>query len=161
MRVRTLLVHEAQGFRDRGVSVSLSYNPTPSTPLGLTGRVAPSWGDRATGGAEALWGRQTMAGLANESLVSGNRLDADLGYGLPLGSRFVGTPRLGFGTSEQGRDYRLGYGLGLLRREGLDFELGLDAQPRETGICCRLDLERSEEKWPVSSRYYDAPRTKE
>ena len=50
-----LLVHEAAGFRDRGMSVSLSYNPTPSTPLGLTARVAPSWGGRADGGAEALW----------------------------------------------------------------------------------------------------------
>ena len=40
VRVRMLLVHEAAGFRDRGMSVSLSYNPTPSTPLGLTARVA-------------------------------------------------------------------------------------------------------------------------
>ena len=44
VRVRMLLVHEAEGFQERGVSVSLSYNPTPQTPLGLTARVAPSWG---------------------------------------------------------------------------------------------------------------------
>ena len=44
VRVRTLLVHQAEGFRERGLAVSLSYNPTPSTPLGLTARVAPSWG---------------------------------------------------------------------------------------------------------------------
>ena len=38
VRVRTLVVHQAAGFRERGVAVSLSYNPTPSTPLGLVAR---------------------------------------------------------------------------------------------------------------------------
>ena len=59
-----LLVHEAARFRDRGMSVSLSYNPTPSTPLGLTARVAPSWGGRADGWAEALWRGGPLAGPA-------------------------------------------------------------------------------------------------
>ena len=31
VRVRTLLVHQAEGFRERGLAVSLSDNPTPST----------------------------------------------------------------------------------------------------------------------------------
>ena len=42
VRMRTLLVHEAEGFRDRGVSVSLSFDPMPSTPLGFKARVEPS-----------------------------------------------------------------------------------------------------------------------
>ena len=37
----------------------------------------------------------------------GNRLDTEVGYGLPIGARFVGTPRVGLRTSEYGRDYRL------------------------------------------------------
>ena len=132
VRMRMLLVHEAEGFSERGVSVSLSYNPTPSTPLGFMARVAPSWGGQATGSAEALWGRETMAGMGYGSLASGNRVDADLGYGLPVGSRFVGTPRVGFGTSEYGRDYRLGYSLGVLEASDMRFELGVDAQRRES-----------------------------
>ena len=56
VRVRMLVVHQAEGFRERGMALSLSYNPTPSTPLGLTARVAPSWGGQATSGAEAMWG---------------------------------------------------------------------------------------------------------
>ena len=67
-------------------------------------------------GAEALWGRETMAGLAHGGVADRTRLDAELGYGLPVGSRFVGTPRIGVGTSEMGRDYRLGYGLTLFKR---------------------------------------------
>ena len=72
-----------------------------------------------------------MAGLASGGLASGNRLDGEVGYGLPVGSRFVGTPTFGVGTSESGRDYRLGYRLGALRAEGLDVEVGVDAQRRE------------------------------
>ena len=132
VRVRTLLVHQAEGFRERGLAVSLSYNPTPSTPLGFVARVAPSWGGQAQSGAEALWGRETMAGMAHGGLAQGNRFDGEVGYGLPVGSRLVGTPRVGFSTSEYGRDYRVGYGLGVLDRESLNFDLGVDAQRRES-----------------------------
>ena len=134
LRVRMLVMHQAEGFRERGMALSLSYNPTPSTPLGFVARVAPSWGGQATSGAQALWGRQTMAGLASGGVASGNRLDGEVGYGLPVGRRFVGTPRVGVSTSEHGRDYRLGYGLGVLNPENLTFELGIDAQRRESPL---------------------------
>ena len=134
VKARMLVVHQDEGFRDRGISVSLSYDPTPKTPLGLRARVAPSWGGEARSGAEALWGRETMAGMAAGSLTSGSRFDAEVGYGLPVGSRFVGTPRFGATTSEYGRDYRLGYSLGALQTEHLQFELGVDAQRRESAV---------------------------
>ena len=133
VRMRMLVAHAAAEFGDRGVSVSLSYNPTPSTPFGLRARLAPSWGGQATNGAEALWGRETMAGMAPGGFdAAGNRLVADIGYGLPVGRRFVGTPRLGVVTSGMGRDYRLGCGLGVLDGGEFSFELGIDAQRRET-----------------------------
>ena len=140
VRVRMLVVHQAEGFHERGMAVSLSYNPTPSTPLGFVARVAPSWGGEATSGAEALWGREKMAGLAHGGVAAGNRLDADIGYGLPVGSRFVGTPRVGFATSVYGRDYRLGYSLGVLNQGRLNFELGVDAQRRESPMLNGTDL---------------------
>ena len=115
--MRTLLVHQDEDFSERGVSLSVSYNPTPSTPLGFVARVAPSWGGQATSGAQALWGRETMGGMAHGGLAQGNRLDGEVGYGLPVGRRFVGTPRVGFSTSEYGQDYRVGYGLGVLDRQ--------------------------------------------
>ena len=73
VRVRLLLVHEAEGFSERGVSVSVTWNPTPSTPLGFTARVVPSWGGQAAGGAEALWGRETMAGIGGARRPGGAR----------------------------------------------------------------------------------------
>ena len=116
VRVRMLVVHQAEGFRERGMALSLSYSPTPSTPLGFSARVAPSWAGQAQGGAEALWGRESIAGMAHGGFAQGSRLDGEVGYGLPVGSRFVGTPRVGFSTSEYGRDHRIGYGLGVLDR---------------------------------------------
>ncbi len=115
-------------------ALSLSYAPTPSTPLGFNARVAPSWGGQAASGAEALWGRDTMAGMAHGAVAQGSRMDAEVGYGLPVGVRFVGTPRVGFGASDYGRDYRLGYGLGVLSRERLNLELGVDARRRESPL---------------------------
>ena len=70
--------------------------------------------------------------MAHGGLASGNRLDGEVGYGLPVGNRFVGTPPVGFSTSEYGRSYRVGYGLGVLERESLNFELGVDAHRRES-----------------------------
>ena len=63
---------------------------------------------------------------------SGDRVDAEVGYGLPVGARLVGTPRVGLTTSPYGRDYRVRYGLGVLEQGKVNFELGVDAQRRES-----------------------------
>ena len=76
----------------------------------------PSWAVRRRAGPSAV-GPGDDGGDAPGGVASGTRLDGEVGYGLPVGSRFVGTPRVGFSTSEYGQDYRAGYGLGLLNRE--------------------------------------------
>ena len=115
VRVRRLLVHPAAGFAESGMAVSVSYDPTPSTPLGLTARFAPAWVADAMSGAEALWGRETMGGMgmAGGGMLpgGGNRLATEVGYGLPVGSLFVGTPRIGVRNSQYGRDYQHTYQL--------------------------------------------------
>ena len=63
VRVRTLVVHQGEGFSKRGMSLPFGWDPTPSSPLGLSARVAPSWGGQARGGAEALWGSQMAYGM--------------------------------------------------------------------------------------------------
>ena len=136
IRVRRLLVHQAAGFAESGMAISVSYNPTPSTPLGFSARVSPAWSGDAMSGAEALWGRESMAGMSHDPLMNGGgqRLDTEVGYGLPIGSRFVGTPRAGVRTSEYGRDYRIGYGTQVLEQGRLNLQLGVDAERRESPI---------------------------
>ena len=132
VRVRTLVVHQAEGFTERGMSLSFGWDPTPSSPLGLTARVAPSWGGSAMGGAEALWNSQMANGMGSHQMAgSGGQVNAEVGYGLPTG-RFVGTPNVGIGTSQYGRDYRFGYRLGLLERGALDFGLNVAGTRRES-----------------------------
>ena len=132
VRVRMLLAHQDAGFSERGLSVSFGFDPAPSTPFGFMAKVTPSWGGQATGGAQALWGQETMAGMPQGGVASGPRLEAELGYGLPVWGRLVGTPRFGIGTSESGRDYRLAYGLTLFESGAMHFELGVDAHRRES-----------------------------
>ena len=74
-------------------------------------------------GAQALWGRETMAGMADGGLAA---------YGMPVGGRLVGTPRFGIGTSGHGRDYRLGYGLTVAQDGAMHFDLGVYANRRES-----------------------------
>ena len=51
---------------------------------------------------------------------------------MPVGGRLVGTPRFGIGASGNGRDYRLGYGLTVAQGGAMHFELGIDANRRES-----------------------------
>ena len=87
-------------------------------------------------GAEALWGRESMGAMGQDQLLGGggNRLDTEVGYGVPIGARFVGTPRVGFRTSEYGRDYRVGYGMQVLEQGRLNLQLGIDAERRESPV---------------------------
>ena len=86
VRMRTLVVHQAEGFTERGMSLSFGWDPTPSSPLGLTARVAPSWGGSAMGGADALWRSQMAYGMGSHQMAgSGGQVNAEVGYGLPAG----------------------------------------------------------------------------
>ena len=145
VQVRTLVVHEAAGFSERGMAISISYNPTPSTPLGFSARVSPAWGGEAMGGAEGLWRQETMGGISRHGLLdnSGRRLDTELAYGLPIGTRFVGTPRVGLRTSQHGRDYRVGYALKALERRKVSLELAFDAERRERPVAQQLQQARA------------------
>ena len=136
VRVRTLVrapgrgVHPTAGCRCRW-----GWSAT-SGPLGLTAKVAPSWGGQATGGADALWGNQMAYGMGSHQMHgSGGQLNAEVGYGLPVGARLVGTPRMGLTTSEHGRDYRFGYGLwGRWSRAGCTSRWAPRPQRRESPL---------------------------
>ena len=145
VRIRRLLVHQAAGFAESGMSVSVSYDPTPKTPLGFSARVSPAWGGESMNSTEALWGSASMGGMGQDRLLGGggNRLDTEVGYGLPIGARFVGTPRVGLRTSEYGRDYRIGYGMQVLKQGHLNLELGIDAERRESPVFHHLHDKRA------------------
>ena len=135
LKGRGLIAHEASGFREWGASAALTWDPRPTTDRGLALRLRQSWGGSPTGGMDALLARETLAGLAandDGGTASAGRLEAELGYGIALfDGSFTGTPNLGIGFSETGRDYRVGWRLTSARRGDPGFTIGLDATRRE------------------------------
>ena len=152
IRGRTLIVHEAGGFRDWGVSGSIRYDPYPDSPRGLMISLGHSAGGASDGGADALLGRGTLAGLGEGEAVEWNsRLVGEAGYGFGvLGGVFTGTPYAGFGASEGLRDYYLGLRLARMNRDAFDLEFGVEATREESagaydpihGMTFRLALRR-------------------
>ena len=69
---------------------------------------------------------------SHQMYAAGGQLNVEVGYGLPVGARFVGTPKVGIASPQYGRDYRFGYGLGVLDQRKVSFELGAEAQRRES-----------------------------
>ena len=174
LRGRGLLSHESQGFRDLGFSGSLAWEGKPGSDRGVKLRLTQTVGGSASGGADALLSHTTLEGLAakddgeggNDELKS-RRLELTAGYGIAMfGGRFTGTPEIGLGLSDTGRDYRLGWRLGLGSGAGASFELGLEATRREVSTtrrsrCCRRCSHARATGAPATwrlSRMQDAPR---
>ena len=128
---RTLIAHEDSGYREWGAGVSVRLDPGASG-RGLSLTLAPVWGT-ASSGVDPLWSARDVAGLAaGGEFEAEGRLEGELGYGIAMFSGgFTGTPHLGVGLSDTGRDYRLGWRLTSARRGDPGFEIGLDATRRE------------------------------
>ena len=137
LRGRRLLSHEADGFHDRGLSGSFSWNPVAGERgprLSLTQTVGVS----THVGTDALLGPTMLAGLAANDNGNGlhhRRLEARFGYGFgAFGDRFTATPEIAVGLSNTARDYSLGWRLargGDAPARG-SLELALEARRRET-----------------------------
>ena len=131
---RGVLTHEAAGLRDRGLAGTLSWNPAQSG-RGPKLTLSQSFGAGASSGREALLSRTTLDGLAANDNGSGRRrsLEARFGYGVAMfGDRFTGTPEIGLGLSEAGRDYSLGWRLTRARSGAGSLELAVEARRRES-----------------------------
>ena len=131
VRARGLLTHEDGSFRERGFAGSFAWDPAPSSDLGPRFTLSQTVGASATGGMDALLGLETAPapGAANDEgddLLQ-RRLETRFGYGFALfGGRYTGTPAIGFGLMETGREYIHSWRLAEARSEG--FVFGLDAE---------------------------------
>ena len=135
-RVRGLLTHEEEGFRDLGVSGALAWDPTPGSALGWSMSLRQAMGGAAAGGMDALLRPDNvnrLAAGADGGELDNRRLEAKIGYGLPVaGGRYIGTPEVGIGVSETDREYRLGWRLGRARKGPVDFTFDIEGALRES-----------------------------
>ena len=88
LRGRGLVSHDSKGFREAGLSGSLSWEPRAESGRGPSLTLTQTMGGQASGGADALLQRGTLAGLAandnvgeEDSLLARRRLEVRLGYG--------------------------------------------------------------------------------
>ena len=114
---RRLLVHMAEDFSDQGLSLALSWDPTPDSTLGPSFSLEQTLGGPATAQVEALLGGSATAASTTTNGGRGNamdnqRLELRWGYGLSaFRDAFSLTPHLAVGFSPTGRDTTLGWTL--------------------------------------------------
>ena len=137
LRARGLLTHEEEGFQERGLAGTLAWDPDPASARGPALSLSQTVGTSASGGLEALF-RPDRAGTlgaadADRGEPDRQHLEAKLGYGFALfDGRFTMSPEAGFGVSDAGRDFILGW---RLSREGVgvgSLELAFEAKRRES-----------------------------
>ena len=83
-RVRTLIAHADNGYREWGASGSVQVAPD-SSGRGLTLRIAPAWGATASA-TERLWGARDAGelGAREREFEAQGRIETEVGYGLAL-----------------------------------------------------------------------------
>ena len=135
---RGLLTHESAGLDERGFAGALGWDPRPGTDRGPSLTVRQTLGRAASGGAQALLGRTTLAGLAandDGDELQRRRLEVTFGYGFgAFGGRFTARPEAGLAVSQDNREYSLTWRLVRDRRGGDigSLELALEARRRES-----------------------------
>ena len=133
---RRLLSHGAEGeWQDQGRSASLSWDPTPSSPLGHSLSVCRSWGGSTATGLDALLSPDafpSLGGVATSAEGGRQALEAALAYGFPVHrDALVLTPEVGWRLSPQRREYRLRWSLQPLPQEQRgNWNVSLDAWRR-------------------------------
>ena len=107
--VRGLVAHEAEAYDEWGASGTVRLAPGVGGQ-GLALTLQPAWGAATASGVEALWGRQSTAGLApRANQVATGSLAAEVGYGMALYETGLVTPYAGTMLAEgAGRTYRVG-----------------------------------------------------
>ena len=130
LRARGLLTHDDGGFRERGFSGSLAWDPHPASERGPKLTLAQTIGAAATGGMDTLLrpdAAAAFAGTGGHADDPGRRLEAKFGYGLAVwGGRYTATPEIGIGLSEGTRETSLGWRIAGPRRDNLGLDIGIE-----------------------------------
>ncbi len=101
--VRTLVVHEDEGYREWGASGVIRYGRVASD-RGLSLSLSPAWGNTSSA-SNRLWSARDASLLSNAgSFAAAGRLEAEMGYGMDLlGTGDVFTPFATLSLEEEGR----------------------------------------------------------
>ena len=131
---RTLLAHADSAYDEWGASGLVRLAPGAGG-RGLALTLVPAWGATASG-VEALWTRQSTAGLAPPDRQGqlGGRVNAEVGYGFAPFAMGVLTPYAGtvLATGAE-RTYRVGTRWRLMGGWATGLEVNVEGQRQEAG----------------------------
>ncbi len=118
---RVLIEHNG-GYNDWGIGAILALNPSPSGQ-GLVFRLTPSYGQTVSQTAQ-LWDQGAMGLSGTNAATLGQRMDAEMGYGMAIADgQSLLTPYGNMTWGQQGtRAYRLGSRLALASGMNLALE---------------------------------------
>ncbi len=104
---RTLITHHDSDIKDRGLSVSMGFNPSPAEQ-GFTFTLKQDWGTVSSAKERLL----TAESLEPAQSATGQRFKAQAGYGFTIGDgRYIAHPHLGVGLYAKERETTLGWRL--------------------------------------------------
>ncbi len=107
---RTLMTHEDQDRKDRGISASLVFDPQPDSERGPALALRQQLGGSATNGLDALFADQTLP--ERNATNNHQRWTMQASWGLPMkDGDWTGSPQIGYGWSQNNREYTLGWRL--------------------------------------------------
>ena len=133
VKARSLIGHEAERFRDWGLSGLVRYDPDPVSDRGPSAFLRSSVGSARWGGADTLLQADTLAAIAAQGAVPGGQLSVEAAYGLPLlGGQYTGSPWVGAGVLQDGHDYRVGYRISPARQSHSAMHLGIEGVRRDS-----------------------------
>ncbi len=132
LNAQGVVLHE-EDAHEVSISGTVSYDQNPTSDLGWSMSVSPTWGESTYKGNHQNLGTKTIAGLFDSSLqFSGTRIDSEIKYGTPIANgKFAGTTNVGYTYSDQVREYRVGYSVSERQSEKYDLNLSLNVQRTE------------------------------
>ena len=117
---RVLLGHNG-GYDDWGIGAIFTLNPTPGGQ-GLALRLTPTYGQTVTNTAQ-LWNQNAAAMTGTDAAALGQRMNAEVGYGLAMADgQSLLTPYGNMTWGQRTRAYRLGSRLTLASGLNLSLE---------------------------------------
>ncbi|MYG40907.1 MAG: hypothetical protein F4201_08870, partial [Nitrospira sp. SB0677_bin_15] len=130
---RTLLTHEANGFKDQGFAAAFVFDPDQASERGPSLRIRQDFGSQASGGLDGLFAANPLSRRTSNPLSS--RWTTEAAYGFPVfGGHFTGSPQVAVGFGPGERQYTLGGRLTPAGPLSQALSFGLKATRRENAI---------------------------
>ena len=132
LNAQGVVLHE-EDVHEVSISGTVRYDQNPTSDLGWSMSVSPTWGESTYKGNHQNLGTKTITGLFDSSLqFAGTRIDSEIKYGTPIANgKFTGTTNVGYTYSDQVREYRVGYSVSERQSEKYDLNLSLYVQRTE------------------------------